>query len=445
MLLSNALFCVSATLLPQIPDGAIVVSTFQDSFGPISGSGGLFLVDPRVPGPPVTVSGLGTDLTGPSPFGDAQGANSVAVRDDGTLLVGERGPFVTPSIDLHEILIQDGVVVSDTLRPLGAVDPFGFGGAIEDIATLPRGDAVVAVRGLMAAPPLNGAPLAIVTSAGAVQPLVVNGLSGTFPNALAVDPSGQTGYVAMANPFDFSTDLYSFPLPAGGTANFIATVVGVSALAVDSSGQLVASLLQSGVHAIDVATGAVTAIAAPGVTNSAVAVERATDRPVYALAGDSSAGREVGWIDATLTPRILTNALTGIASDLTVMPCPRRYGNSTPGNVEYRWDVAPGVGGLPRLGNTNFGVRLRAIGGQPAGCVLASAGPVSQSVFGVDLLVDPATAFGIGMVPPSGVMHLPIPSTSTVGLSLCLQSFHLDSGAPQGVAASDGLRITVLQ
>jgi hypothetical protein len=81
--------------------------------------------------------------------------------------------------------------------------------------------------------------------------------------------------------------------------------------------------------------------------------------------------------------------------------------------------------------------------GNAAGALLASTTTGSMPVAGIELLLGVQSLVFAGQVPPSGAIALPLPFDSNlVGASIFFQSIHADPG---GLAASNGLRMTVLQ
>ena len=67
----------------QVPDGWYVVSGNKDGLITSPHIGGLFFLHPRTPGVPITVTGLGPDLTGAGTTGVYQGAAAVLWRCQG--------------------------------------------------------------------------------------------------------------------------------------------------------------------------------------------------------------------------------------------------------------------------------------------------------------------------------------------------------------------------
>ncbi len=95
--------------------------------------------------------------------------------------------------------------------------------------------------------------------------------------------------------------------------------------------------------------------------------------------------------------------------------------------------------GRPLAGNQSFGVRVTSAPGQ--GALLIGGAPTSQSLLGIELLVDPT---GIEAIPMSGSLGMPIPNRKgLIGRSAFTQAVYLARCGPQGLAATQGLVITV--
>jgi len=437
----SLVLAATATAGAQVPDGSYVVSTFG---WPTRPGGGVWIVDPRTPGPPTAVTGLGTDLLGVP--GTTQGANCIEVRpDDRALLVGEIANTAGAQIELHEIFISGSAAVVDNKIPIGVLArPRG---GVNSVALLPNGDALIAVDGLQSTPPLNGAQAAIVQRNGTVIPVPLTGTITGIASGITADRTGTTGYIAILPSGSPISNIYSFALPRGGAATQVGTLRGGNALAVDGAGRLLStSISPVAIVSLDPATGVQTVVGSTGTNPNGVNLEAATDSAVYVLNGLGSNGLEVGWIDQNGVAQGLTNQLTGVGSGIAVLDDPRTYGASTPGTFDYGWQAAPSLGGLPRVGNAGFGLHVMATtGGSPAGFLLAATRGGSSTVFGVNLLLNQAAIIPLQPVPPNGMVPVPIPAHAPVGLDLFFQSFHLDTGAPLGLAASDGLRLTLLQ
>ncbi len=442
--LALAAVFLGGVFVAQVPDGHFVVSA-HEHVSLSAGPGGLFLVDPRIPGAPVPVAGLGADLTGLGIAG--AGANCVAIRrQDGALLAGERG-LITKAIHLHEILLAGTSAASDVKVFVGTVaDPFG--GGIHQVAVLPDGNALIAVGGLAATAPLNGALLGVVDfAAGTVSPLALPPGLGSHATALAVDRAGATAYAYVApteaSPFG---DLYAVPLASPASATKLASALqDVSGLAVDGKGRVLAaaSFPSPAIHAVDPLTGSIAKLASPADVNG-LGLEAATDQAVYVHNGATSPPG-VYRLDAMGTSHLLTTGVTGVASGVDVRANPRTYGDGTAGLATYDWQVAPNPGGLPRVGSASFTLTVSSTSGSAAGVAYASFNPASFPFLGTTALIDPVGSFAAGNVPADGTVPVPIPADpALVGVATYFHSFHLDAGAPFGLASSPGLLAVVL-
>lgn len=436
-LLLAALCATVASALPraQVPDGAFVVSSFDEP-GTTS-PGGLFVVDPRVPGPPLAVQGLGPELTGNGV--SRSGANCIAVRpDDNVILVGTIGMAGT-TIELHEIALAGSLAVTIRTTTIGTVSMgASFGGGIKQIAMMPNGDALFCVSGLDQQLPLNGDSIGRFSASTGTVSRVSAPSSVADLNALAFDRDSSTIYVA-SQPFGSpATTILAVPL-AGGSATVVGSTNGGGGLAVASDGSVLLGGYR-GIERFDPATGTSVPVGAPPSIINGLSIEAATDNPIFVLNGIQNAG--VYWMDATGSAHLLTAAITGVGSGIAALDNPRTFGTDTRGNSTFRWETTPNAGGLPRITNAQFGLQIVASGGDATGAVLFGQVRTSLTFLGFELLVQPLLSFPLAA---DGSVPLPLSATTPVGLSLVMQSVHLDPGAPQGIAASDGVRMTTMQ
>lgn len=102
----------------------------------------------------------------------------------------------------------------------------------------------------------------------------------------------------------------------------------------------------------------------------------------------------------------------------------------------------------PTVGTT-YGLRCSSLVAGALGAQLFAAAPGSLQALGMEVLVDPATAFGINFVADGNgqaSFQIPIPnSAAVVGTTMFSQSVALDPTAPHGVVASNGMAFTVCQ
>jgi hypothetical protein len=439
------LFLASASTTAQVPEGGYVFSTFRSAS--VGGGEGLYFVHPRTPGSAIPVTGLGADLSfscTPTPAVNTYGASCVLRRpSDGALIVGERAPSGC-TVDLHVLTLAGSAVATDTLYPIGVSN---IGGEIPQAALLPNGDILVAVSDVDWASLLG---LAIVTpSTGAVTPIPVTlpGMGLGVVNALVVDSAGTTAYFAMYVTTDLG-DVYSVPVPGGGLASLVASVpAGVSNLAFDLDGDLLATCLGGppNLFEIDPGTGTVTAIPTSIGTLNAIAVETVTGNYAVLTANAGIPPRSVYWMLPDGSATLLCDPGLAITSGIDVNPNPETYGPPSPGANEYTWTLAPNPGGLPTVGNAFFGLTLASAPGTAPG-ILAVGLQAASIPFGtVTILVDPASLLFLHAIPasPSTTIPLPIPPARVlVGATVYFQTFHLEPGGV--LAASRGLAATVL-
>jgi len=316
-ILSHGILAVA--VLAQDTKGWSLVSSFRDPV--LDEDGGLWFVHPITPGAPIPVTGLGDDLTGAG-SSDREGANCVLVdRGDGALLVGEAGPSGT-RIDLHVIYLSGTAVLSDTLIKLGT-ETSPFGGGITQIALLPAGRVLAGVFGIGLGP-LKDQLLGVVDrSDGSVVGVPVSFPNGATPalNALCISADGATAWFAMDNG-DFTSTLYSVPVPAGGTANVHDTLpVLVSSLILDRSrGLLCASGLegtQSGnILEIDPESGVLLDIVTTGMTRlNGMCNDYARHRSMTVTSSLGSPSRTVSaveWDGSSTSLAVVSGSASGV-------------------------------------------------------------------------------------------------------------------------------------
>ena len=472
-----ALLVLAAGKAPaQVPDGWYVVSSFRTGSPYYLGygaapnfiaPGGLYFVHPRTPGPAIPVTGLGSDLTGPAIGGAMTGANCVLRRpSDGALVVGEIAP-APASIDLHILTLNGASLASDVVYNLGSASGSQFG-QVAQCALLPNGDILVAVSGVGTGPLAN-------QSLGLVRPsLGPPGAPGTvvpvpmtpappfgFANAVATDAGGTTAYVGMFGAMLIS-QIWSVSLPNGGAAALVAEIpAGISSLARESAGTLVAACLGGppNVFSIDPSSpypGNVTPVPTSIGEINAIAVEAVTGNFAAVVTSTSSPPPKAYWMTAGGAANLLSSGLApfgywGVPSGIAVNPDPEAYGTATPGTNAYTWSLTPGAGGLPTVGNASFALTLLSSPACAPGVFALSLGKLVPPVptAGLFLNIDPGLL--VGVLP----LAMPCATTATIPLGIPLdpalsgakvfvQTFHFDAGAPAGIAASEGVEVTVL-
>jgi hypothetical protein len=445
----------AAPLIGQVPDGWFTSSTFKNPNS--SQLGGLQMVHPRST-VPLSITGLGAELTGAGTVGVMQGASCVHYRRiDGTLVVGELAHLSQPSLDIHVITLSGSSVATQTTHRLGTVvgHPVGASffpyGSIDQLAPLPNGEMLFVARGC-ASPALGSSPLGrLDVVSGAITAVPMVPLPAGTTNALAVDLDGGHAYVAMfASPSPGLSTVYRVPLPLGGAPFPVATFGGdVLQLAIEPTGFLVAGIDGTpGLLRIDPATGAVTnaspslgccnAFGVEAATGNLVAIALCPVPGVYLVAPN-------GVSTFLFAPPPHLQATTPSGLDLN--PDPEIFGAATPGASSYDW-VFPNPGGLPVLGNAAFSLTLATTGTSVPGLWIV----------GVDRLVPPLALpgglqlniawpflFGGGLAgAPLQTIALPIPvDPALTSGPVYFQTLHLD---PSGqIGASAGLALTVLR
>jgi choice-of-anchor B domain-containing protein len=130
---------------------------------------------------------------------------------------------------------------------------------------------------------------------------------------------------------------------------------------------------------------------------------------------------------------------------------PERYGQGTAGSG----GIVPVIdwhGGYARINNPTFKVEGRSMLGGATVLMLVGFNQVSFDVFGMRLLVDPSPPAFIGFLQASGSGAGNGTVSATVGIpndpglgnsSVYSQLIVLDPGAPQGLAATPGMKITI--
>lgn len=416
---------VTTSLAAQtVPGGHYVVSSFQNTAS--SPLGGLAIVHPRTPGPATIVSGLPGELTGDGT--GRVGANCVSYRpDDGFLLVGEISR-AGETIELHELVVVGGMMVVDIKTVVGTA--VTNDGAINQIAMLPNGDAVLAVANLTNTAPLFGSSFAYYDrSTATVSPISI---SSGYVNSIAVDPDLDRIYYGTTN------GIFHAPLTGGGST-LLAPGNFVPSMALDQNGDLL--VLSNGVKRIDVQTGAITVVAIPAGTPNGMFIERATGSAVVTLNGLPAAGTL--WINGS-TPQTLATNMTGVGSGVAVVDSAQDYGAPTPGASSYAFRTFPMPGGIPIAGNTAHAVAIDATSGPGnIGVVAANFSNASLPVLGINLLVNPTGAVVVGPFAPGTSVPLPIPAGLPPTV-LFLQGIFVDAGNPQGFASTAGLRIETI-
>ena len=428
-----ALFATAAAA--QIPDGHVVVSSFYYSGNP----GGLWVLDPRITEAPRPIVNLPRELVA-LPTVYSHGSNCVKILPDGRLAVGEMEIRDGQPADLY-LLTLSGLQVVDYERiPIGTVTTGTA--TVDEIVLLPGGDLIVSAK------VDNGVLFRVSLETRTATPIPVTGLPPALPvvGAIGLDPTGTQLYLSdIVEPYHVRKMDVN-----GGEAKIIGTAGQHGLMATDHDGLIYMPIVawDSTIDRMDPATGVVTTLGLSGGSVNGIQIEPATGLIIFKTNGyGGGPARQVRIMDpATGQYTELVGVPGGIASGVAIAPNPTTYGDGTPGSAHYRWQTATNPGGLPRIGNAQFGARVLASNGDATGALLTAAEPGSLPVLGMTLLLDVRSLAFLSGIPASGDLSLPIPNeASIVGQKLFLQSVHLDSGAPRGLAATPGLRISLLR
>lgn len=134
-------------------------------------------------------------------------------------------------------------------------------------------------------------------------------------------------------------------------------------------------------------------------------------------------------------------------------PLPENYGAGTPGSG----GIVPRIfssGGAPRIGNTSFRIEGDQILGGANVLLIVGFAKAQIPVLGIVVLVDlnlPTFSFSFPASGPAGVAGagaVSIPASipdnpNFVGIEIDAQLIVSDPGGPRGLAASDGLSLTL--
>lgn len=434
----------AAPLSAQVPDGWIAFCSSTNAAG---FAGGIWFAHPRnvTWGPLTAVTGLHADLVQPGvPYA---GANCILVeRDSGDLLVGEGGPAGT-GIELRRIALNGSVANTVATTFVGTVAAGAVPGGVTQLAQRNDGTVVFSMANLDPTGPMGTAVLGVWDPrTGSVQPLATPGLSGRS-SAVAFDPRIETTYFTVFTP----------NTPAGardrihaldvlGNLRTVRDSTTVNSLAVDSQGRLVHND-NTYVVVTDPATGTLAAVGSTlNALPNCIVVEPSTDDALGVTTDAYAPNGTVFWSERTTgVHTVLVPQPSGLPTGIAVNPSPRSYGSGTDGFAVTRWRTAPNPGGLPRTGNSGFGLLLEQWGAPIApGLLAASFAPASTTLVGASVLVDPGTAVVVGTIATGTTFALPIPALQLGGLRIHFQAFFADAGTPFGIASSNGLLVGVI-
>ncbi len=439
--LGIALFSLATTVGAQVPTGWFAISAFQDSS---SGIGGVWLVSPRSFEPPVPVQNLPTSLL------TGLGANSIELTFDGVGFVCATTPAAAGSnVDLVWVLLDGAANVYDQSFSIGTSTAPAAG--VTETSMLPNDQVVFTLSpNLTPDTSLNGQRIGILDLfSGTLAPVYLNGIGpvGTW-NAITTNPEGTVAYAANVLGGS-ATEIWSFPVPQGGTATLVATVNGiVSNLDFDPHGDLLFSAVvgSANLGTIDILTGAVSPISNTAFLNGVVAEPGTDNLAILEFTTGSGYSVELRAPDGTSTTIAMPPPTGfGVLSGIDVQPAMARYGSGSStgsGSYSIAW---PQPGGMAYVGNSSFGVTTESTGSAAtAAAVCLSLDAASIPVLGIDLWIDPGPSF-LASVPVPTTPTATVPLTLTpmlVGLTFHAQSLHIESGG--AIGASDALAFTVV-
>jgi hypothetical protein len=454
----------TATLPAQVPDGHVVVAAIQDLSSAYPGPGGLYVAHPRTPGTFAPIGNLPPALTG------ANGARSVLILQDRTLLAGSRAPVGQP-VEIHRLQLAGLNVTGSAAITLGTA--LAGGGGVAQMA-LRMPSRVLAVGNGVAGLPVFAPDLYLVEvdlTTGAVTTPLCWTYPAPLPMNLAVrgvafDPVAQTIFFALhhnAGPnTPYSTEVWAFAPGGGCTPARVLTLQGqANGLAWSAAGHLYVALgvgnpQNATLHRHTPATNTTTPLITGWDFVSACAVERTTGEVQLcgnAVGGQASTGGLHFLGTGATNPVQLANLLStgqprGALVGVDAAPAPVTYGTTSGALPAYPWATTPHHGRLPLRGNAAFfaDVAWPADSTPLAAVWILDASPLVPPIpfLGVDLHVLPVISGPMPLDPPNrrSVLALPIPAALAPGTTVYLQAFHF-TGA-NNWHATQGLRLGIL-
>ena len=450
-----ALSLVASAASSQVPDGWYVYGTFQSSQ---KGETGIFMNHPRNPGKPIAITGLNADLKWVPNSPVNQGASCLVYRpSDGALIVGERAPN-GHSVDLHIITLNGNAVAKDVLYSMGTS---ATNGEIAQAALLPDGKILVGVSSINSGP-MKDEILGIVDPVSGNVTAIPSKPRNPFldyMNAVAASEDGKTAYYGTWVRQDIG-EVFSVPLPKGGTPTLIAKVPGgISNLSSDGKGNLwVATIAKNptqtgpatNLYKVHIASGKVTPIPNKNGRINAISYERTTGNLAVLTAMDSLytfPPCSVFWMTPEGKDTLLSTPDKAVPSGISYNPNPEVFGTGTNLGNTYTWQMAPNPGGLPTLGNSKFGLVLDSSPGQPQlALALLGQGRLSSPVpvLGFNLLLAPAQLLVITTLPGAKSMSFPLPIPKDSNLSGARIYFQAILMEGLKLASSRGVEFTIL-
>lgn len=220
-------------------------------------------------------------------------------------------------------------------------------------------------------------------------PIVVTGISRSrHLGAVALDTTTQHLY--LTDPLTLR-NVHRVPVSGGG-ARPVGTAGMHGVMATEHDGSLLMPTFESPprIQRMDPRTGTVHSVGTTGGNANGIQIEAATGRIAFVTNGYNGPPRRLRLMDPTTGGYAeLGTVPTGFVSGIDIAPDPAVYGGGTVGAASYGWCVGPGAGGLPRIGNAGFAVRVTSTSATVAGVLFGSLGSDHIELFGVRVLLDP--------------------------------------------------------
>ncbi|MCA8977151.1 MAG: hypothetical protein KDC98_20680 [Planctomycetes bacterium] len=468
---TTGIVALFSTVAPtQIPDGWMLTGCYR-YLGtlpcPIAGFGGIHALDPRA-GTVMPITGVPPEVLGTVPASTFLHGADFAIRVPDTDLVVTNGwgdSTFGQQMPVYVLQLAGLQVVWGTRYDVGqlAAAPWGSAG-------LPQARALADGRVVMAVDPTTFAVgealastwLAILDTAlqpahpSALTTVPMGPLPSGSPNAMALDLDQGTAWIGV---FDHpNSTIYRVDFPQGGTPTTVLTMPNqlITGLALQSDGGLLAtsnSVVNDAAKLLRLPPNQPAAVTFPQVTSlyfaEGLRIEPATG-DIFLIAGSTCDRRDVYRIaPADPATGAISTAVPqpaagwGVPSSLDLDPDPEVYGTASGVALDVHWQVAPNAGGLPRVGNTSFGLELAApVPPAVAGVLFGFARGPAPSHPTLNLLLAPVISM---VLLPATTMAVPlgIPNSgSLAGLRIHAQCVFAD--ASLGLGASAGALLTVL-
>jgi hypothetical protein len=327
--------------------------------------------------------------------------------------------------------------------------------------------AVAAVYNLANTFPLYGARLAYLSKApGAfVAPITVTGLSATAViNAIAKagPPFAPDSTLYLGVNDMGASRIYSLPVPSGGAVTqFVPYPYSgiITNLSVKPTGEIYSVFNNStganiwvynavnpnfGSGGSQIAGGGLNGIATESVTYGYTVLQLGGPTGYRALAYHPvGSGPNPGFYTyTTLATATASTPASGWYTGIDWNPTPAVYGAGAPGANTYSWDLGEFSLGMPFTGS-DFTLRATSTPGTAVGWFAVSLAPASLTLFGISILIDPASLVQLTPIFPgtSWISMAPYMAAALAGTTFYCQAFYFE---PAAIASSDGLRFRVL-